>query len=246
MASVFNQSQSRQSSSSNVPKRPQKPVVVSGVMPWQLQAEMDRRSNPGGSSLSSKVNRGSRNNRNRSSVGSANSASQLQQRLMGGMNLSMAIPRSRPERAPIVIQESGTWSCSICAMRNNWRDGDSCKNCFQNALYSSSNNSSLRSESDVDGGGRSFAHNRRTQPSQEILSSEQWANLEIKAAHRQDEGNSDPCSICLEDFKRGVPQLLLSCSHIFHAQCLRSFEAHQVHYIYIFYVYFITNIFFQL
>jgi hypothetical protein len=33
------------------------------------------------------------------------------------------------------------------------------------------------------------------------------------------------CSICLEDFKLN-PQTILSCSHVFHLNCLTSFEKH--------------------
>lgn len=33
------------------------------------------------------------------------------------------------------------------------------------------------------------------------------------------------CSICLEDF-RLTPQTILSCSHVFHMNCLQSFERH--------------------
>lgn len=33
------------------------------------------------------------------------------------------------------------------------------------------------------------------------------------------------CSICLDDFKLS-PQMILSCSHVFHKACLDSFERH--------------------
>ncbi len=53
------------------------------------------------------------------------------------------------------------------------------------------------------------------------LTPSQW-----QAAHAQSLGRGDSqheCSICLQQFK-GEQQVLLSCSHVFHRQCLASFE----------------------
>ena len=53
------------------------------------------------------------------------------------------------------------------------------------------------------------------------LTPEQW-----QAAHEQSLRRGDSqqdCSICLQPFK-DQQQVLLSCSHVFHTQCLASFE----------------------
>ncbi|CAE7245106.1 RNF32 [Symbiodinium necroappetens] len=53
------------------------------------------------------------------------------------------------------------------------------------------------------------------------LTHEQWEQVKHASDSRQD--SEVPCSICLEDF-RTRPQVILSCSHVFHGECLRSFE----------------------
>eukprot|EP00931_Biecheleriopsis_adriatica_P121381 TRINITY_DN96462_c0_g1_i1.p1 TRINITY_DN96462_c0_g1~~TRINITY_DN96462_c0_g1_i1.p1 ORF type:complete len:495 (+),score=89.05 TRINITY_DN96462_c0_g1_i1:80-1564(+) len=53
------------------------------------------------------------------------------------------------------------------------------------------------------------------------LTAEQWEKVKHASDSRQD--SDVPCSICLDDF-RERPQVILSCSHVFHGECLRSFE----------------------
>ncbi|KAI7814903.1 RING finger protein 32, partial [Triplophysa rosa] len=53
------------------------------------------------------------------------------------------------------------------------------------------------------------------------LTAEEWA--EVKARSIQEGDSSQPCAICREEF-RLQPQVLLSCSHVFHKVCLKSFE----------------------
>mmetsp|Transcript_96303 Transcript_96303/g.171086 ORF Transcript_96303/g.171086 Transcript_96303/m.171086 type:complete len:487 (-) Transcript_96303:208-1668(-) len=53
------------------------------------------------------------------------------------------------------------------------------------------------------------------------LTSEQWEAVKKSSDSRQD--SDVPCSICLDDFCER-PQVILSCSHVFHGECLRSFE----------------------
>lgn len=53
------------------------------------------------------------------------------------------------------------------------------------------------------------------------LTSVQWEHVKHASDSRQD--SEVPCTICLEDF-RTRPQVILSCSHVFHGECLRSFE----------------------
>jgi len=53
------------------------------------------------------------------------------------------------------------------------------------------------------------------------LSAEQWEAVKRASDLRED--SDTPCSICLDDFRQR-PQVILSCSHVFHSECLRSFE----------------------
>ena len=53
------------------------------------------------------------------------------------------------------------------------------------------------------------------------LSKDEWREVQAQSARREDERHG--CPICREDFK-AEDQVLLSCSHIFHKACLRSFE----------------------
>lgn len=59
-------------------------------------------------------------------------------------------------------------------------------------------------------------------PEPELTSSEWDA---IAAISREREASREPCVICQEGFK-DAKQVLLSCGHTFHRQCLRSWEAH--------------------
>ncbi|CAI2369644.1 unnamed protein product [Moneuplotes crassus] len=58
------------------------------------------------------------------------------------------------------------------------------------------------------------------------LSLKEWKGIETKGAIRSE--NNDSCSICLEKFKIEA-QTILSCSHIFHTNCLHSFEKYSRH-----------------
>lgn len=55
----------------------------------------------------------------------------------------------------------------------------------------------------------------------ELLTERQWA--EAHAASKQRAENHTECSICRDEF-RADDQVLLSCSHVFHERCIRSFE----------------------
>jgi hypothetical protein len=55
----------------------------------------------------------------------------------------------------------------------------------------------------------------------EPLTEQQWA--EAHAASKQRADNHTECSICRDEFKAD-DQVLLSCSHVFHERCIKSFE----------------------
>ncbi|XP_057289444.1 RING finger protein 32-like [Hydractinia symbiolongicarpus] len=54
------------------------------------------------------------------------------------------------------------------------------------------------------------------------LNEEQWAILKKKSNSRGD--SSQPCAICKDNYNQFRQQILLSCSHVFHRQCIASFE----------------------
>ncbi|XP_066538143.1 RING finger protein 32 isoform X2 [Hoplias malabaricus] len=53
------------------------------------------------------------------------------------------------------------------------------------------------------------------------LTAEDW--MEVKSRSLREGDSTQPCVICTEEF-RLQPQVLLSCSHVFHKVCLKSFE----------------------
>jgi len=53
------------------------------------------------------------------------------------------------------------------------------------------------------------------------LSEDEWQKVKSSSNSRND--SSSPCAICQEQFAL-QPQVLLSCSHVFHHNCLQSFE----------------------
>ncbi|KAF8065964.1 RNF32 [Scenedesmus sp. PABB004] len=59
-----------------------------------------------------------------------------------------------------------------------------------------------------------------------LLTPEQWEAVHAGARARADP-RVDACAVCLEPFADcATAQALLSCGHVFHAACLRAFEAH--------------------
>ncbi|XP_059512063.1 RING finger protein 32 [Myotis daubentonii] len=53
------------------------------------------------------------------------------------------------------------------------------------------------------------------------LSSDEWEQVKRRSTSQGD--SSQPCPICREEFQL-QPQVLLSCSHVFHRACLQAFE----------------------
>lgn len=57
----------------------------------------------------------------------------------------------------------------------------------------------------------------------QLLSESEWKNIKVKACERKD--FMQPCVICKEDLGAQT-HVLLSCSHVFHKNCLHSYEKH--------------------
>ena len=60
-----------------------------------------------------------------------------------------------------------------------------------------------------------------------LLTEQQWSLSQARSAARQDSHRE--CSICCEHFGM-EEQVLLSCSHVFHKQCITSFERYGNHF----------------
>ncbi|KAK7881767.1 hypothetical protein WMY93_030176 [Mugilogobius chulae] len=55
----------------------------------------------------------------------------------------------------------------------------------------------------------------------ERLTEEQWSLVKVRSVQQGE--SAHPCAICKEEFQL-KPQVLLSCSHVFHRACVQSFE----------------------
>uniref|UniRef100_A0A3Q4HEK3 Ring finger protein 32 n=1 Tax=Neolamprologus brichardi TaxID=32507 RepID=A0A3Q4HEK3_NEOBR len=55
----------------------------------------------------------------------------------------------------------------------------------------------------------------------ERLTEDEWTRVKERSV--QQEESAQPCAICREEFQL-QPQVLLSCSHVFHRACLQAFE----------------------
>ncbi|XP_041670485.1 RING finger protein 32 isoform X2 [Cheilinus undulatus] len=55
----------------------------------------------------------------------------------------------------------------------------------------------------------------------ERLTEDEWMQVKARSVHQGE--SAQPCAICREEFQL-QPQVLLSCSHVFHQACLQAFE----------------------
>jgi hypothetical protein len=60
-------------------------------------------------------------------------------------------------------------------------------------------------------------------PPEPALGKDEWQQVECKSVARGD--SKLPCPVCFEPFAQ-LPQIILSCSHVFHVNCLKAFERH--------------------
>ncbi|RHY64392.1 hypothetical protein DYB26_004259 [Aphanomyces astaci] len=101
------------------------------------------------------------------------------------------------------------WVCDSCTLENAEESGSRCSAC---GSFKPNNRRSKLSLAQKKG---------LVQAPPPKLSQNQWEDCEAKAEERGD--TMHPCSICRESF--GVqPKVILSCSHMFHHNCLASFE----------------------
>ncbi|ETV84570.1 hypothetical protein, variant [Aphanomyces astaci] len=156
-------------------------------------------------------------------------AAALQDHLVRSLNLSMparvklgktkaALPPSQPSSrsTPPQVQTPdlttgyrNVWVCDSCTLENAEESGSRCSAC---GSFKPNNRRSKLSLAQKKG---------LVQAPPPKLSQNQWEDCEAKAEERGD--TMHPCSICRESF--GVqPKVILSCSHMFHHNCLASFE----------------------
>ena len=53
------------------------------------------------------------------------------------------------------------------------------------------------------------------------LTETEWSEVKSRADKRD---SSEPCAVCHEHYSDKTPQVILSCSHVFHKQCVESLE----------------------
>lgn len=146
-------------------------------------------------------------------------AAAFQQHLTRNLNLSLVQPkfnRNKKQQKPNVKNQPthayrNIWVCEICTLEND-ASLSACGVC--NTLRPEQRLRRQSMPSLAEARGLVVNPNKR-------LSKDEWAHCE-QAAHERGEG-SNPCAICHEEFKMGK-HVILNCSHIFHHECLQSFE----------------------
>ena len=207
------------------------PLVTS--MPGVMAHDYGRTLARSRTSLSSSTSSSIRSNKSETIV----NASALQAELVRSMNLNpvRSLPQGgrrslRRDTAPPAYQsssssssssssgqssgQSSSWACQECTLLNPGH-ASRCEACGVSKLSGAQSGSQPHQE-------LSLAQMRGLVPlPAPKLTEKEWTDREDEALRRGDcRGN---CSICFEDF--GVcSQVILSCSHTFHANCLLSFE----------------------
>jgi len=154
-------------------------------------------------------------------------ASALQSSLAASLNLNATTRsfrrRSRgPTRAAFAAAATSSWSCPSCTLVNQ-AGTTQCDACA--APYQSNGNTG---ELPANHGRLNLAQLRGLEEKPKPkLTEKEWTDVEYDALLRGDV--TGVCSICHEDLvvtggSGGEEQVILSCSHTFHAACIASFE----------------------
>jgi hypothetical protein len=122
------------------------------------------------------------------------------------------------ERSVLRAELSRAWTCEECTLLN--ASGPShCAACGSSRRAQLAKLARAESERSAP---RTLAQRLGLLPAPPApLSERQWSQLEGQSEARKD--SYEPCAICRQPFGT-EEQLLLSCSHVFHTQCLLSFE----------------------
>ncbi|GMI26165.1 hypothetical protein TeGR_g2084 [Tetraparma gracilis] len=160
-----------------------------------------------------------------SSSHSVNSAA-LQDQLIRSLDLNLNPVRSnrrrttQPSRQPRPNAEApaGSWTCEACTLVNP--GGTSCCQACGGPFRTGGQQ---QPPADGEYAERPTLAQMRglAPPPPKKLTERQWVDVEFNAMVRGDANGT--CSICFNDFSSG-DQVILDCSHTFHAECIRSFE----------------------
>ena len=125
-------------------------------------------------------------------------------------SLDIAKPISRRKK-----RNEGTWTCDRCTIANNLNSWKNCRACGAKRVRKCNDVSDLEYNPKL-----SLAQKRGlVEPPPPKLTESEWHTVEKKSQKRHE----DICPICREQFKLSE-QVILSCGHVFHRKCLRSFE----------------------
>ena len=129
-------------------------------------------------------------------------------------SLDFRFPKSM-SRSNSLKKEGGTWTCNRCTLTHNSNTRQNCRACGTKRQRRRDDVTDLQYERKL-----TLAMKRGlVKPPPPKLTEKEWDSIESQSKTR----HQDSCPICREQFKLSE-QVILSCGHVFHRQCLRSFE----------------------
>lgn len=143
----------------------------------------------------------------------------LQAHIATSLNLKLGAPvrtiRSRKKIASKIklTKSKGAWQCKRCGTRNRSKGSK----CFECGLSRVSSETTIEYNPAI-----TLAQQRGlvAGPAPQ-LTREEWSDVMMRTSKRGDHAGT--CTICCQKFGR-KEQVVLSCSHVFHLDCLNSFE----------------------
>ena len=155
------------------------------------------------------------------------SAAALQDHLMRRFKITRPVRRRRSKRTRprrgVTSSSSGAhsssmpkfWTCDRCTLRNS---GPRCAACFAAPPVPVGEDELNPAREPLTLAQRMHLVPRPPEP----LTDDAWNAIEERSKARGD--SKEPCPICLAPFG-SEKQVILSCSHVYHLACLRSFES---------------------
>lgn len=125
-------------------------------------------------------------------------------------------PANRLHNAGKHIMDEVRWQCDTCTFLNP-QSSKKCQMCGSDKP----NYNDTELDNPSDDPVLTLAQKRGLVKGPDKLTKEQWNAVFKRAITRKDA--EQPCPICQENYKL-TPQVILSCSHVFHLNCLSSFE----------------------
>ena len=149
---------------------------------------------------------------------------------------SLDLRQTRPKRSHVAKkrEEDTTWTCNRCTLAHNSSTSQNCRACgakrqrkrddvsdlSYNPVHTLAMYVPLSLFLQLHTNPTNSTRKRGlVKPPPPKLTDKEWTNIETQSKTRHQES----CPICREQFKLSE-QVILSCGHVFHRQCLRSFE----------------------